>query len=298
MRQKLPALFRLLCILMGVGLLLYPSLSTYLSEVNGSQATTAYDSLVEQAAEEEIDTVFEAAQAYNRQLMEYNGFEAPRTDVNGVPVGLEHYRELLDVDGTGMMGYISIPALGETIPVYHGTDESVLQVGIGHVENTSLPVGGASTHAALSGHRGLPTASLFTNLDQLEVGDKFYIRILNRTMAYEVDQILVVLPEETEELAIQEGKDFVTLITCTPYGVNSHRLLVRGTRIEYTPSEDGSLDGFEEKAQGSFLARIPMQYQHLLLGVVLIIGFIILRWIVLSIRKRIKKRGNCEHEQN
>ena len=187
-----------------------------------------------------------------------------------------------------MMGYITIPRLNTTIPIYHGTAESVLQVGVGHVMTTSLPVGGENTHAALSGHRGLPTASLFTDLDQMQVGDMFYIKVLGQTLAYQVDQILTVLPEETEHLAIEPGRDLVTLITCTPYGVNSHRLLVRGTRVEYIPEDMQQV--MQEQAPENWFESLPIQFRHGLTGVAVILVVVVLRWLVLLFAKFLKRR--------
>ncbi len=288
MRNKLQSVLRLLCILVGAVILLYPSISTYLSEKNGSRAAGSYDGVVEQANEAERQAILQAAADYNHTLAEENDTGLPPTDSLGRPVCRDEYWDLLNLMGDGMMAYIVIPSIDETIPIYHGTEESVLQVGIGHVSNTSLPVGGPSTHAALSGHRGLPSASLFTNLDQIKEGDHFYIRILDRVLAYQVDQILVVEPENTKPLAIVEGEDYVTLITCTPYGVNSHRLLVRGTRIPYTPPEDGS--ALLPTEEGSWLAKIPMQYRHLMLGLLVILAFVLLREIVSKILKFVRKR--------
>lgn len=275
MQRKLQNAVRLICILAGAVILFYPSLSTYLSEKNGSQAAGSYDGAVEQQDEAQRQAMMQKAVDYNRALAEENDTGLPLTDEQGKPVCRDDYWKMLNLSENGMMGYIVLPALDETIPIYHSTEEAVLQVGIGHVVNTSLPVGGPSTHAALSGHRGLPSASLFTNLDQLEAGDHFYIHILDQVLAYQVDQILVVKPDDTEPLAIAEGKDYVTLITCTPYGVNSHRLLVRGTRVPYTPSKDGAALVCQE--EGSGLAKIPMQYRHLMLGLLAILAFVLLR---------------------
>ena len=173
-----------------------------------------------------------------------------------------------------MMGYITIPKINETIRIFHGTEEAVLQVGAGHLESTSFPVGGADTHAVLSGHRGLPSANLFTDLDRLEKGDVFYIKILNRTFCYKIDRIVTVLPNDTTELAIQKGKDYVTLVTCTPYGVNSHRLLVRGERTDFDETQD--IPVYHSTVElGTFWSRLPVQYRHMLIGVGAIIVFLI-----------------------
>ncbi len=289
MRGKLRSVIRLLCILIGVGILLYPSVSTYLSEKNGSRATGSYDGLVEQQNEAARQAILQEAIDYNRLLAE-DQKEAglPLTDELGRPACRDTYWDILNLSGNGMMGYIVLPTLGETIPIYHSTEESVLQVGIGHVVNTSFPVGGPSTHAAISGHRGLPSASLFTNLDQVKIGDCFYIKVMDQVLAYQVDQILTVLPDDTKELAIVPDEDYVTLITCTPYGINSHRLLVRGSRIPYVPPEDGS--PLIPEAEGSFLAKIPMQYRHLMLGLLAILIFLLLRWGIMKASKVMRKR--------
>ena len=197
--------------------------------------------------------MLDAAHAYNEKLAQN---DAGETDVLASAVNSastdEEYNSLLNIDGDGMMGYITVPKLEETLPIYHGTSEKVLQSGIGHLEQTSLPVGGASTHAALSGHRGLPTAKLFTDLNLMKKGDKFYITILKDTYAYQVDKITTVLPTDTKQLAIEPAR-IVTLITCTPYAVNTHRLLVRGHRIPYAPQH-------QDDAKSTFHVDIPLQY--------------------------------------
>ena len=188
-----------------------------------------------------------------------------------------------------MMGYITIPKINETIRIFHGTEEAVLQVGAGHLESTSFPVGGADTHAVLSGHRGLPSANLFTDLDRLEKGDVFYIKILNRTFCYKIDRIVTVLPNDTTELAIQKGKDYVTLVTCTPYGVNSHRLLVRGERTDFDETQD--IPVYHNTVElGTFWSRLPVQYRHMLIGVGAIIVFLILWTLGKFIIRTVKKR--------
>ena len=226
------------------------------------------------------------AEAYNQRLAENNGFSKPALDEYNNPITPEDYWDILDVDGNGMMGYISIPRINVTIPVYHGTSEEVLQVAVGHMQNTSLPVGGESTHAVLSGHRGLPSKALFTDLDQVQVGDLFSLTVLNETLYYRVDQILTVLPNETDALAIEKGKDYVTLVTCTPYGVNSHRLLVRGARIDYTP-ENGTAAA-ETETELSAWMKMHMQYRHLLLGLAVLAGILLLRALVVWIRKKFR----------
>lgn len=290
-KDTLWRLARLLVILLGIGILVYPSLSEYLSELNGSRATASYDDSVLQMEQARLDQLLAQAQEYNRQLAGTSTGKAPLSDDEGDPVTPESYWDLLNVDSAGMIGYIEIPRLNTTIPIYHGTSEAVLQVGVGHLQNTSLPVGGESTHAALSGHRGLPTRSLFTDLDQMEAGDRFYIKVLNETLCYTVDQILTVLPHEMDALAIEEGKDYVTLITCTPYGINSHRLLVRGVRTPYDPQQHQN----EIAESTSYLSSMPAQYRHLLIGVVVLVVVLLLRFLVCAVLN-IRKRRKHQHE--
>lgn len=290
-KDTLWRLARLLVILLGIGILVYPSFSEYLSELNGSRATASYDDSVLQMEQAHLDDLLAQAQEYNRQLAQVSAGQVPQSDADGNPITPESYWDLLNVDSAGMMGYIEIPKLSTTIPIYHGTSEAVLQVGIGHLQNTSLPVGGESTHAALSGHRGLPTRSLFTDLDKMEIGDRFYIKILNETLCYTVDQILTVLPSEMEALAIEEGRDYVTLITCTPYGINSHRLLVRGVRTPYDPQQHQA----EKEDVLPLWQRMPMQYRHMLIGAAVLVLVLFLRGLILLIFK-FRKRRRQRHE--
>lgn len=290
-KDTLWRLARLLVILLGIGILVYPSLSEYLSELNGSRATASYDDSVLQMEQAHLGDLLAQAQEYNRQLAQVSAGQVPQSDADGNPIAPESYWDLLNVDSAGMMGYIEIPKLSTTIPIYHGTSEAVLQVGIGHLQNTSLPVGGESTHAALSGHRGLPTRSLFTDLDKMEIGDRFYIKILNETLCYTVDQILTVLPSEMEALAIEEGRDYVTLITCTPYGINSHRLLVRGVRTPYDPQQHQD----EKEDVLPLWQRMPMQYRHMLIGAAVLVLVLFLRGLILLIFK-FRKRRRQRHE--
>lgn len=252
--KKLRGIAPLLVIAIGLSVLFYPTISNVLVMKNASRAVTNYDAAAQSISDEQYQQMLAAAHAYNEQLASSNAeaTDALASAVNTESVNKE-YNNLLNLDGDGMMGYITIPRLKETMPIYHGTAEKVLQVGIGHLEQTSLPVGGESTHAALSGHRGLPTAKLFTDLNLMKKGDRFYIKILKDTYAYQVDKITTVLPTDTKELAIEPGKDLVTLITCTPYAVNTHRLLVRAHRIPYTPEQ-------AEESKPTFRVDIPLQY--------------------------------------
>lgn len=230
MRKNLSTIILILIFLVGLSVMLYPSVSDAVNRKHQSRAVAGYAEDVEQLSDADYQTYFDAADAYNRQLNTTpNAFYKPDL-VSG-------YAQTLDISGTGIMGYITIPKISVELPIYHGTDEGVLQVAAGHLEGSSLPVGGAGTHAVISAHRGLPSAKLFTNLDELEVGDRFTITVLNRVLTYEVDQISIVLPTEIDQLLPTEGMDYVTLMTCTPYGINTHRLLVRGKRVETTESQ-------------------------------------------------------------
>ena len=215
-----------LILLVGLSLLLYPTFSDYWNSFHQTQAIASYSKEVSQLDDETFEELKEEAIAYNNSLIgKSNRLNLSKADE-------KEYESLLDVTGTGIMGYIEISKIRCSLPIYHGTDDAVLQIAIGHIPGSSLPVGGESTHCVLSGHRGLPSAKLFSKLDQLEVGDTFVLRVLDDVLTYEVDQILIVEPQEINSLQIEEGKDLCTLVTCTPYGVNTHRLLVRGHRIE------------------------------------------------------------------
>ena len=206
--------------------MLYPTVSDYWNSLHQSRAIAGYDAAVSKLDTSRYDEMLEEARAYNEAIRANPSRFMPTEEET------EWYKSLLDVSGTGIMAYVEIPKLGTRLPVYHGTDDAVLQIAVGHIEGSSLPVGGEGTHSVLSGHRGLPSAKLFTNLDEMETGDTFLIHVLGEKLTYEVDQILTVLPHEIEALAIEEGQDYCTLVTCTPYGVNTHRLLVRGHRVE------------------------------------------------------------------
>ncbi|MCD8023442.1 MAG: class C sortase [Lachnospiraceae bacterium] len=212
----------------GLVILLYPTVSNWWNERVASRAISTYDEAVAALSEADYTAYFEAAEAYNENLASIGS----ASTIPSPELVDEDYWETLDITGTGIMGYITIDKINVQLPIYHGTDAGVLQIAAGHLEGTSLPVGGESTHCVISAHRGLPSALLFTDLDQMEVGDTFTITVLDQLLTYEVDQISIVEPDELEDLYIEEGKDYCTLMTCTPYGVNSHRLLVRGVRTE------------------------------------------------------------------
>ena len=226
MRKHLSTIVLVFLLLIGLSLLLYPTVSDYWNSFHQTKAITTYAENVAALDSASYDAIWEAARQYNRNLCSRS---------NGLLLSEEQkaeYERLLDVSGVGIMGYIEIPEIDVSLPIYHGTEDPVLQVAVGHLDWTSLPVGGESTHCVLSGHRGLPSAKLFTNLDKLREGDTFLLRVLDEILTYEVDQILIVEPQDTDALEIVEGQDYCTLVTCTPYGINTHRLLVRGHRID------------------------------------------------------------------
>lgn len=229
MKNKITTWILVLALLAGLSLLLYPTVSDYWNSLHASQAVATYAEDVKSIDKTQYDELLAAAHSYNESL---------HTRTNDFYLTDEQqaaYDTLLNIGQTGIMGYIEIPVIKLSLPIYHGTSDSVLQIAVGHLDWTSLPVGGTGTHCVLSGHRGLPSAKLFTNLDQMKTGDTFVIRVLDEVLTYEVDQILIVEPNDTSALTIEAGKDLCTLVTCTPYGINSHRLLVRGHRVENTP---------------------------------------------------------------
>ena len=226
MKKNSSNLILIAILLIGLSLLLYPSIADYWNSFTSTQAISTYTEQVANMDDEKYQKFWQDAQQYNSEL-------PGRT--NQFLLSEEQqiaYDRLLNISGTGVMGYVEIPCIDVSLPIYHGTEEAVLQVAVGHLEWTSLPVGGTSSHCVLSGHRGLPSARLFTDLDKVKEGDLFMLHILDQTLTYEVDQIRIVEPHETDALLIEEGKDFCTLMTCTPYGVNSHRLFVRGQRVD------------------------------------------------------------------
>ena len=231
MRKHLSTIILVIVLIVGVMILLYPTVSDYWNSFHQSRAIASYLEQIESIDPVDYEKEWARAEQYNRELTgKPNRFMLSEEEY-------AEYETMLNLTGSGIMGYIEIPKISCSLPIYHGTDEAVLQIAVGHIEGSSLPTGGAGTHTVLSGHRGLPSARLFTDLDQMEEGDLFVIRVLDRVMTYMVDQILIVLPEEMDGLAIDPNEDYCTLVTCTPYGINSHRLLVRGRRTENVEME-------------------------------------------------------------
>lgn len=237
MRKPRISTVLLACVfLVGLVLLLYPSVSDWWNSSRMSRAVEGYEAAVEDLPREDYERMLTEARAYNEELL-----AVPVSYIQGSPED-ERYAALLDPSGTGMMGTVEISKIGVRLPIYHGTGDAELAAGAGHLEGSSLPVGGEGTHAVITGHRGLPSARLFTDLDQLEEGDCFVLHVLDETLTYEVDQIRIVEPSEVEEIRPEAGEDLCTLVTCTPYGVNTHRLLVRGHRVANAAEADVAAD--------------------------------------------------------
>ncbi len=259
-------------LLLGLSLLLYPSVSNYWNSFHQTRAIATYAEDIAHMENNKYDELWEKASKYNQTLLNrHSGYVLSETQK-------AEYDDLLNISGTGVMGYIEIPEIACSLPIYHGTDDAVLQTAVGHLEWSSLPVGGASTHCVLSGHRGLPSAKLFTHLDRLAEGDIFMLRILDEVLTYEVDQILIVEPDDTESLEISEGMDYCTLVTCTPYGINTQRLLVRGHRV----------DNLAEY-QSVRVAADAIQIEPLLVAPIVAIPILLVLIVGLLLPKREKK---------
>lgn len=270
-------LILLLILLIGAGLIAYPSFADWWNSFHQSRAVASYAEAVANMNTEEYERIISKAQAYNRKLSRSGILWTLDEDEE------KEYKEQLDIATSGIMGYIDIPKIDVMLPIYHGIDESILQVAVGHIPGTSLPVGGKGSHCVVSGHRGLPSARLFTDIDKLVEGDSFTITVLNKTLTYEVDQIRTVLPTDLSDLQIEKGKDYVTLVTCTPYGINTHRLLVRGHRIE---NADGDASVIADALQIEPIYIAPFIAVPIL--ILLIIGMFIMTGM--RTRRRREKR--------
>ena len=279
MRRRKSTIVLLLVFLIGLSLLLYPTVSDYWNSFHQSQAIAGYAEAVADLDNAAYEHYWADAQAYNEAL--------PDNSRRYQPTEAEHarYESLLNISGNGIMGYIEIPAIGVSLPVYHGVEDMVLQIAIGHIEGTSLPVGGLGTHCVVSGHRGLPSAKLFTDLDKLAAGDVFLLRVLDEVLTYEVDQIHIVEPDEVELLEIVEGEDLCTLVTCTPYGINSHRLLVRGHWMEN-----------QESASAIRVTADTMQIEPVLVApaVAAPMLLVLLVWLLVSTPKKDGRKNRKE----
>ena len=286
-KHRVSNLILVLILLAGVAIAGYPAFSDYWNSMHQTRAITGYAERVAELTNDEYVAVWENALDYNRRLASNpNPWAMSDEDI-------DDYERQLNVDGTGNMGFISIPRIDVNLPVYHGTSETVLQTSIGHIDGTSLPAGSVhpdeddfdkvefASHSVLSGHRGLPSAKLFSDLDVLEVGDVFYLTVLDQTLTYQVDKITVILPEDSSELALFPGKDYCTLMTCTPYGINTHRLLVRGVRVE----NDKEL--IDVRVTADALKVDPLYVVPFIAGPVLLLMIL---WVVLFAGRKKKAR--------
>ncbi len=294
MWRKCINLLSVLILVCGIGVLAYPAVSNLYYEVQQQKLTEHYDSMVtDTVQQEEIPQELEECREYNQGLLQggvllTDPFDESQLDPTTMP-----YAGLLNIEGDGAMGYITIPSIDVNLVIYHGTGEDVLQKGVGHLQGTSLPVGGTGTHCVLSAHSGLSSKKLFTDLEQLVEGDVFYLHVLGETLAYQVDQIKVVLPSETEDLRIDAQQDYVTLVTCTPYGINTHRLLVRGTRIPYEAAE-AVRQTTEQPRTSSWLKQY---LEAALVGLGMLLAAWILLWLWSWNRLRKKRRKQSAQQR-
>ena len=285
MKKSMPLIAVLLVFLIGIGLLSYPLISAVVNNIAARQGADEYEVAVEEMDTAEIDKLREGAQEYNDSLHRViltDPFDEESYGLIGA-----HYTESLNVDGNGLIGYVDIPKIDVYLPIYHGTSIEVLSRAAGHLEHTSLPIGGPGTHCVISAHSAFPTQTFFDYLEDLDYGDTFYLHVLNEVLMYEVDQIKVVLPEDTKDLYIVEGEDYVTLLTCTPYSVNTHRLLVRGKRVPYTP-DDGSKKEKMKFTEGSiYILGYRVTYP---VAALVIIGFLLFVGIVVFLLIRMHRK--------
>lgn len=283
-RSTISTVILILVFLIGLSVMLYPTVSDFLNSISQSRYISGYKNEVAELNQDEYDSILEQARSYNTALLGNTARFEP------TPEETLRYEQLLRVDEAGVMGYLEIPKIDVYLPMYHGVSESVLEVGIGHIEGSSLPIGGAGTHTLLSGHRGLPSAKIFTDLDKLEIGDSFSIKVLNETMTYEIEEIQTVLPSEVEALAIAPRRDLCTLVTCTPYGVNSHRLLITGVRVdtEIVPGEKTKLHVVADAVQIDPIYVAPVMGAPILILIV----------VYMLIRAGITRRGLAEKSRD
>lgn len=278
--------------LAGFAVLVYPTVSNQWNTYRQSKLITSYQEVVSEMKEEDFSEEWELARAFNDSI-EYNALYSDVFGISDTKIEKTEYWKVLNVAKDGVMGYLSVPKINIKLAIYHGSEETVLQTGIGHINGTKLPIGGESTHCVLSGHRGLPSARLFTDLDQMKRGDMFYIHILDETFAYQVDQILDMVDKNDADalgkaLAVEEEKDYVTLFTCTPYGVNSHRLLVRGTRVPYTEELQEQETVTAPEAMVKSIQNYYMIY--LILGLAITVLVIVIMKFAMNRRNRREKR--------
>lgn len=275
-----------LIFVVGAGIFFYPIISNQWNKLHQSQAIASYNKNVEKLSETDYNQLWNLAREYNKSITK-NTFSGDAFTSKEEHSENAKYHSVLNVRGNGIMGYVSIPKIKQKIPIYHGTSEAVLQIAAGHMEGTKLPIGGEGNHSVIAAHRGLPSAKLFSDLDRMKIGDKFYIHVLNEILAYQVDDILPMVEKEDytkllEAMSIQEGEDQVTLFTCTPYGINSHRMLVRGKRVPY--------NGEEEVATTPLKSMVQTVNDYYMLLALLIISIVVLVGMVLRILLRRKSK--------
>ncbi len=293
MKRKLMMLAIVLIFVAGIAVISYPILSSFVNNMASRSQAEEYTKTTKLMSTEQTLKMFEEADMYNNSLTN-NMIITDPFDMEAYEKIGENYSSTLDVDGNGLIGYVEVPKIDVYLPIYHGTTEQILSKGAGHLQNTSLPVGGESTHSVISAHTAYPGETFFDYLTDLEEGDEFYIHVLDRVLKYEVDRITVILPEETEQLRITKGEDYVTLLTCTPYSVNTHRLLVRGSRVEYDDSTyvttGASLASFSE--EGVFILGYKIPYA---VATGIVVGFVLLVVIVIFV---ISRRSSKKKKEN
>lgn len=282
-------IFGAACLLLAAGLILYPILGNALAEKNKSLVMTEFSRAVEEMTDARVEEMLAAADEYNAALSPISVSADGVYSLSGLTAAQEQYDEILAVNESGVMGQLEIPELDIRLPIYHGTDGSTLEKGVGHLLGSSFPVGGEGTHAVLTGHSGLSREKMLTDLEKMKVGDRFLLRVLDRTLAYEVHDIFIVLPDDTSHLGIQQDEDMCTLITCTPYGVNTHRLLVQGYRVPYE-SEAVSTAAVEATGEGSRVSSWQQQYFDGIYYGVILADTVVLVWVVVRETRRDRRR--------
>lgn len=290
MKTKLITIIAVLVVIAGVAILAYPIISNMMFQNSQQELIDFYDSQINEIPEKTKDSMLEECREYNSGLLDSKVQLTDPFDADALQLEEHPYVDLLNQNGDGAMGSIEIPGINCKLVIYHSTEEAVLAKGVGHLQGTSLPIGGKGTHSVLSGHTGTADKELFTNLDQLETGDIFYIHVWGETLAYQVDNKEVVLPDETDSLYIDRERDLITLITCTPYGINSHRLLVRGTRISYEEAKK-----IEEQGSRVLLNTWSIQYVYAILTGILISVVIVLA--IIFVYRRIHKKGKAKEKK-
>ncbi len=282
------------CLLLAAGLILYPILGNALAEKNKSLVMTEYSKAVEEMTDTRVAEIFAAAEAYNAALSPISVSADGVYSLSGLTAAQEQYDEILAVNESGVMGQLEIPELDIRLPIYHGTDGSTLEKGVGHLLGSSFPVGGEGTHAVLTGHSGLSREKMLTDLEKMEIGGRFFLRVLDRTLVYEIRDIFTVLPDDTSHLGIQQGEDMCTLITCTPYGVNTHRLLVQGYRVPYEPETVFAATA-EATRENSRISSWQQQYFDGIYYGVILADTVVLIWVVVREMRRDHRRKEAQN---